>query len=137
MEAIEARMASLELRMQELENRCVESESQLSKRHDKVLEEAGVRVSDEENLHHNEIEPRQSSATVTKDDLQVLIGTSSHTIADTVHEAILLVGTGGIGPGSQALVVLGFLVNVIVQTLFCVIIGNSFLNSPYHPVSIS
>ena len=46
-------------------------------------------------------------------------------------------GTGGIGPGSQALVVLGFLVNVIVQTLFCVVIGNSFLDNPYPSVEDS
>ena len=42
MEAIAARMASLELRMQELENRHA-----LSQRHQQVLEDAGVRVSDE------------------------------------------------------------------------------------------
>lgn len=46
-------------------------------------------------------------------------------------------GTGGIGPGSQALVVLGFLVNVIVQTLFCVVIGNSFFDNPYPSVEDS
>ncbi|CAE7316150.1 unnamed protein product [Symbiodinium natans] len=112
-------MANLELRMQELENR-------------QILEEAGVRVSDDpERLS----ELQKSSVSVTRG-LKVL-GTSAHTLADTVHEAILLVGTGGIGPGSQALIVLGFLVNIVVQTLFCVIIGNSFLDDPYPSVEDS